>query len=275
MAGAGPACCMLGRMREISNIHAFEDERFLRACLRGSAAVLAACAVAGTVLFFVLPACGHAPGGLAVGGELLRLMGEGGCSVPVWILGLVLLCLAVFVLHEGVHGTLFKLLAPAGARVSFGVELEHAMLYACAEGIVYPAGRYIAILLGPTVVLTVLLARIGAAGGYPLACFVAAALHLSGCVGDWFYVREILSDRRIVACEDTSWGVRFLGEDEDAAASGDAVEPSGEALDEESRSGTDSPKRGSAGDAGALRDEAPSDGADAADAAPGEGSADR
>jgi hypothetical protein len=30
-------------------------------------------------------------------------------------------------------------------------------------------------------------------------------------VGDWYYVRTILRDRRIVACEDTSFGVRFFG----------------------------------------------------------------
>lgn len=287
MAGAGPACCMLGRMREISNIHAFEDERFLRACLHGSAVVLAACAAAGAALFFVLPAGGCAPWGLEMGGELLRLMGEGGCSVPVWILGLVLLCLAVFALHEGVHGALFKLLAPAGAQVSFGVEPEHAMLYACAEGIVYPTGRYIAILLGPTVVLTALLACIGVAGGYPLACFVAGALHLSGCVGDWFYVREILSDRRIVACEDTSWGVRFLGEGEDDGEAAEAAEPSAEALGEESRFGKSPSKRASASGIGARHDEAlfnetprasvPSEqvSATAVDAVPGEGSAAR
>lgn len=42
-------------------------------------------------------------------------------------------------------------------------------------------------------------------------CATAAGLHLSGCVGDWYYVRTILRDRRIVACEDTSFGVRFFG----------------------------------------------------------------
>lgn len=47
--------------------------------------------------------------------------------------------------------------------------------------------------------------------GYPLLCYLAAGLHLSGCVGDWYYVRTILRDRRIVACEDTSFGVRFFG----------------------------------------------------------------
>ena len=46
--------------------------------------------------------------------------------------------------------------------------------------------------------------------GYPLLCYLAAGLHLSGCVGDWYYVRTILRDRRIVACEDTSFGVRFF-----------------------------------------------------------------
>ena len=44
-----------------------------------------------------------------------------------------------------------------------------------------------------------------------LLCYLAAGLHLSGCVGDWYYVRTILRDRRIVACEDTSFGVRFFG----------------------------------------------------------------
>lgn len=62
-----------------------------------------------------------------------------------------------------------------------------------------------------TVVLTVAFALGFAFSGYPLLCYLAAGLHLSGCVGDWYYVRTILRDRRIVACEDTSFGVRFFG----------------------------------------------------------------
>ena len=113
--------------------------------------------------------------------------------------------------HELVHGVFFKLLAPAGAKVAFGANRETCMIYACAEGVVYSRVRYMVICLAPTVALTVAFALGFAFSGYPLLCYLAAGLHLSGCVGDWYYVRTILRDRRIVACEDTSFGVRFFG----------------------------------------------------------------
>jgi hypothetical protein len=109
-----------------------------------------------------------------------------------------------------VHAVFFKLFAPAGARVTFGANLETCMIYACAEGVVYSRRQYIVICLAPTVALTVAFALGFAFSGYPLLCYLAAGLHLSGCVGDWYYVRTILRDRRIVACEDTSFGVRFF-----------------------------------------------------------------
>ena len=203
---------MLGRMHEISNIHAFEDERFLHACLVGSGVVLGIGAVLGVAVFAVLPMLGYALGGMPAGGELMGLMAAGGWSVPIWLVGMLLLLALSLALHEGVHGALFKLLAPAGSRVSFGFNRETAMLYACAEGIVYTRGRYLLIALAPTVAVTVLLGAIGMAGGYPLACFAVGVLHLAGCVGDWYYAWTLAHDRAITACEDTAWGVRFFGE---------------------------------------------------------------
>lgn len=108
------------------------------------------------------------------------------------------------------HGVFFKLLAPAGAQVTFGANLETCMIYACAEGVVYSRRRYVVVCLAPTVVVTAAFTLGFALSGYPLLCYLAAGLHLSGCVGDWYYVRTILRDRRIVACEDTSFGVRFF-----------------------------------------------------------------
>lgn len=105
----------------------------------------------------------------------------------------------------------FMLLAPAGAKVTFGANRETAMIYACAEGVVYSRRRYMAVCLAPTVVVTTAFTLGFVFSGYPLLCYLAAGLHLSGCVGDWYYVRTILRDRRIVACEDTSFGVRFFG----------------------------------------------------------------
>ncbi|MFR6611977.1 MAG: DUF3267 domain-containing protein [Collinsella sp.] len=135
----------------------------------------------------------------------------GWMAVVGWIVGLAAVSMASFAVHELVHGVFFKLLAPAGAKVTFGANRETAMIYACAEGVVYSRRRYMAVCLAPTVVVTTALALGFAFSGYPLLCYLAAGLHLSGCVGDWYYVRTILRDRRIVACEDTSFGVRFFG----------------------------------------------------------------
>ena len=93
--------------------------------------------------------------------------------------------------------------------MTFGANRETAMIYACAEGVVYSRGgtwrfAWRRRLLDGGVCLGF------AFSGYPLLCYLAAGLHLSGCVGDWYYVRTILRDRRIVACEDTSFGVRFF-----------------------------------------------------------------
>lgn len=184
-------------MVEISNIHAFEDEDFLRVVVRSSAVVAVLSIVAGVLLF----------GFAGLSCEI-----SDGSSPVAWLLCVAAASVAVFALHEGVHAFFFKLFAPAGARVSFGANWECAMIYACAAGIVYSRRQYLMVLLAPTVLVTTFCLAMGLAGAYPLACFVIAAIHVSGCTGDWVYCARILRDRRILACEDTDWGVRFLGE---------------------------------------------------------------
>ena len=237
-AGPGAAAAVYaGAMKEISNIHAFEDEDFLHAIVRVSGFVAVVGLVLGVVLFGLagLPCefsggAGGAAGGTAgvagaavtgaaagvaakAGGVITAVGGAGGAVSPVvWLLCVAAACVAAFALHEGVHAVFFKLFAPRGSRVTFGANWQCAMIYACAEGIVYTRRQYLIVSLAPTVLVTALLVAIGWAGGYTLACYVVAVVHLTGCTGDWFYSWRILRDRRILACEDTSWGVRFLGE---------------------------------------------------------------
>ena len=172
-------------MNEISNIHAFEDEDFLHACFVWGMAVLCAFAVCLVPVFMLL-------GGPA---DLDAADAGGWTAVLGWIVGLAAVSAASFAVHELVH---------------FGANRGTAMIYACAEGVVYSRRRYVAVCLAPTVVVTAAFALGFAFSGYPLLCYLAAGLHLSGCVGDWYYVRTILHDCRIVACEDTSFGVRFF-----------------------------------------------------------------
>ena len=135
-------------MNEISNIHAFEDEDFLHACFVWGMAVLGAFAVCLVPVFMLM-------GGPA---DLDAADAGGWMAVVGWIVGLAAISMASFAVHELVHGVFFKLLAPAGAKVTFGANRETAMIYACAEGVVYSRRRYMAVCLAPTVVVTAALA---------------------------------------------------------------------------------------------------------------------
>ena len=131
-------------MNEISNIHAFEDEDFLHACFVWGMVVVGVFAVCLVPVFMLL-------GGPA---DLDAADAGGWTAVLGWIVGLAAVSAASFAVHELVHGVFFKLLAPAGAQVTFGANRETAMIYACAEGVVYSRRRYMAVCLAPTVVVT-------------------------------------------------------------------------------------------------------------------------
>ena len=192
---------MLGGMHEIGNIRTLEDQEFLHGICRASYAVLLMGTLGGVALFgFYGAPCELA---LAVAG------GVGG--VALWVAGVVLAMLLSFAAHEAIHALFFKVLGPKGAHVTFGWNLESAMIYACAEGAIYSRRRYLAVVLAPTVAVTCLVAVLGIEFGCDLAAWVICVVHLSECTGDWSYVRTIVSDRRIRWCEDEAWGVRFYG----------------------------------------------------------------
>lgn len=204
--------CYAVAMRKIADIHVFEDKPFQRGMVRMSAAVLAAGAVIGAAWVLLGPPRSSELSAVVLGGAGSAL---GLPGLVWWLLAVLCGCVASFAVHELVHGLLFKLFAPPGTRVTFGANWKMGMLYACAEGIVYTRRRYLVIALAPTVVVTALLVVLGLAGSRPLACYIVALVHLSGCTGDWEYVRAIVGDPRITHCEDTAWGVRFFGDGSD------------------------------------------------------------
>lgn len=209
-------------MRKRSDIHTFEDEEFLKRMTRDSAVTfvvgVAAVLVMGVALAMIVPD--------RFDGLLLGIFAGGGHGIVdyllwmAWVVAAVVVSLAA---HELVHGLLFKVLAPAGARVTFGANWRKGMLYASAEGIVYTRAQYTAIALAPTVVVTLLVVAAGFACGCPVAGAFAAVLHLTGCTGDWGYVRALRADPLITHCEDTSYGVCFYGEGEGSGAHGAAA----------------------------------------------------
>lgn len=193
-------------------IRVFEDREFQHWIMRASVGVFAIGLLAGAFA-------------LLVGGGLIEGLDDISGLIPLFLFLVVMV--ASLLVHELVHGLFFKLFAPSGAKVTFGANWKAGMLYACAEGIVYPRGRYLVIILAPTVAVTVLLLAGGALTGHLAAGYLLAVVHLSGCTGDWGYAMEIARDPSITYCEDTTWGVRFLrdpkAEDSQPGDAGEAV----------------------------------------------------
>ena len=191
-------------MAKIGEIRIFEDERFRAQMVRASGFVVAL-GVAASLAWHALSASG-----LLLPFEIAGMAADGAPGIGAWLAALVAGTLAPLGVHEHVHAALFKLVAPPDTRIGFGADLKQGMLYASAEGVVYTRGRYLAIALAPTVVVTACLVGVGAALAWPLWTLVTVFIHLAGCTGDWGYARAIRRDRSIAYCEDTSWGVAFF-----------------------------------------------------------------
>lgn len=117
-------------------------------------------------------------------------------------------CLVVLPVHELVHGAAFKLLGGPEVKVSFG----HAAgcLYTRTNDAVLSRRRFVAVLLAPSVALTVLLVGVGAALGAMAGGILAAGLHLTGCTGDLIMVAAIAREPRARWVQDTESGCRLL-----------------------------------------------------------------
>lgn len=205
-------------MRQIDAIHTLEDERFLVRMARMSVAVLLA-GVGFAILWFAvsnspLPICplelnvALGPLGAAITGE----PAASGWSVAGWWFALGAGCVVSFAAHELVHGFVFGRFMPAGHKVTYGGNLKKGILYASAEGVLFTRDQYLLVAAAPTIVITSLVAAAGWGFSWPLWTIAVASIHLSGCTGDWGYLRAILRNPDIAYCEDTAWGVAFYSD---------------------------------------------------------------
>ena len=200
---------MLVRMREIGEIHVYDDRAFLRWASRASVVVLLLGCVAAVAWCALVAAVGA-----AVGRELAAFeIGWGTLfSRPGWWVALVVGVVLSLAVHELVHGFFFRQFAPADAHVTYGANWKRGVLYASAEGVVFTRRQYEVALIAPTIVVTCGLLFIGIGLKWPLWTIIVATLHLSGCTGDWGYLARMRRDPAITHCEDTSFGVRFLSD---------------------------------------------------------------
>lgn len=127
-----------------------------------------------------------------------------------WFALVVVASLVALPVHELVHAALFKLLGGPKAHIRFGA--RWGMLYTSAEGLVLPRRRFVAVLMGPAVLVTAALVALGLVLGQPLAAWVMAVLHLSGCTGDLGFVR-IICQSAADFVQDTNKGIALYQKD--------------------------------------------------------------
>lgn len=113
---------------------------------------------------------------------------------------------AAFVCHELVHGLFFRILGGPGTHVRFGA--KDGMLYTEAPGLVLSAPRYVVACLAPAVVISIATIAWGVVAQAPYEALVVGVLHLTGCTGDFAFVRSICVYRPTYAGDDPN-GLRL------------------------------------------------------------------
>ena len=183
-------------MRVIGTVNVLEDAGVQRAMVSASWAIMGAGAAIAIVLWLV---------SLAFGGHVLEPVGPG------WVLGLVVASVVSLPVHELVHAAAFVILGSSDVHVSFGI--KDFMLYTSANGAVLPRGRFMAVLLAPSVVVTALFVLAGCVWHAPLFALLGAAFHLAGCTGDLDMARIIGITPAAAFVRDSPAGIDLLSEE--------------------------------------------------------------
>ena len=146
-----------------------------------------------------------------VGAFLLVVAGGWGMDVGAWFAVSVVASLVALPVHELVHAAAFLLLGHGCVRIRFGYQT--GMLYTRAEGEPLTRGRFIVVLLAPSVLVTAALAAVGELVAGPSLAWVLAWAHLSGCAGDLAMVGGIARTSGCTHVRDTDTGVELLADD--------------------------------------------------------------
>lgn len=178
-------------MRVVGQVDVVGDPVLGQRMAWGTLAILVAGALAGLV-WWADPTHGHEGVG------------------PLWWLALAVAVVASLATHELVHGACFRLLGGAGTRVGFGA--RQGLLYTTAHGAVLTRGRFMAVLLAPTLAASLAVALACGAAGVPIMGWVALVVHLSGCVGDWAMVAAIAREPAATHVRDAEDGIELLAE---------------------------------------------------------------
>lgn len=183
-------------MRVIGTVNVLEDADLQRSMVRASWIILGVGAAVAFALWLA---------SLTSGWRVLEPVSLG------WALGLVVASVVALPVHELVHAAAFVLLGSGDVRVSFGS--KDFMLYTSANGAVLPRGRFMAVLLAPSVVVSALFALAGCAWHAPLFALLGGAFHLAGCTGDLGMVRVIRDTPAAAFVRDSPVGIELLSEE--------------------------------------------------------------
>lgn len=148
-------------------------------------------------------------GALAIAGAPSGSFTIGGWDLWFGLLGTVGAIVVLALFHEALHGLAMLLF---GARPRFGVGVAGGGLipnvFTTSPGHLFTRTQYLVVALTPSValtLLTVVLVGWGPMGGWLV---VPAAIHLGGCVGDWWLVAQAVRHPANCRYEDLKDGLR-------------------------------------------------------------------
>lgn len=114
----------------------------------------------------------------------------------------------VIIIHEGIHGILFKVFKP-GAEIQFG--FKKGMAYAGSIGHRYSRIQMLITLSGPFIIITISLYLLALNEIMsPWLYTILSVWHTAACVGDFYFSYLIIQAPGKVIVEDTAEGIKIF-----------------------------------------------------------------